>query len=66
MNPEPVIRVSEPEIDMNRTVPHARLNRARLKVSQLATAALRWLYLSSSAPGSMDPPRRSVDREFSA
>jgi hypothetical protein len=53
---EPSTNVYDPEMDMNRAVGF----RARVKLSQVVAAALRWL-----APGlyGIETPRRSVDRE---
>jgi hypothetical protein len=57
VNAEPLISVYDPEMDMNRAVGF----QARVKMSLVVTATLRWL-----APGlfGIETPRRSVDREL--
>ena len=65
MKAESLIRVYESEIDMDRTIAGARPKLTRLRVSQVVSAVLRRL-APEFAPSSMERPRRSVDREFSA
>lgn len=60
MNTNPLTRVFDPEMDMDRTVGL----QAQLKISRVFAAAQRWFAPRGLATRSLETPRRSIAREL--
>ena len=60
MNAKALIRVSDPEMDMDRTVG----SQAQLKLPWVFKAAQRWFAPRGVASGFIETPQRSVAREL--
>jgi hypothetical protein len=60
MNANPLIRVSDPEMDMDRTVGRP----AQVKMPRVFAAAQRWFAPRRLTPSLLETPRRSVAREL--